>query len=316
MAAAGRDRRRSLSGPSTDIPARSTLRHADEIRIFAFWVRATAINQAALELPTPSGSSARIHRCFLIERLSTDPPCFFGSAWRFQPIVPRWRESQVNLVRRIVDKHIDRLNSGAARQRSLCRAVILILTSMVALVSLSSCESSHPKPATHSTDDPSQAHKAGVASTFNNSLDLLHDLLGDEKNLSKVLIIKHASPEVKELVKRISKTSKGGLESLDQFAKSGDAPAWDHLGLPPGERAARDSISKAKEHELLHSSGTEFDFQLLLSQAEALNYGAHLASVAAANDPDAAHASKLSALSRELSELRSDVLAHLRPHKQ
>ncbi|HZR20210.1 MAG TPA: hypothetical protein VFE51_23205 [Verrucomicrobiae bacterium] len=154
--------------------------------------------------------------------------------------------------------------------------------------------------------------KAGTAATLNNALDLLHDLLGDEKNLSKVLIIKEASPQLKELVKKISATAKADLKTLEAFQKTGDAPAWGHLGLPSGERATRAAISKSKEHELLHSKDSEFEFQLLLSQAEGLNYGAYLARVAAESDPNTAHASQLSAISRDLAQLRSEVLARLR----
>lgn len=154
--------------------------------------------------------------------------------------------------------------------------------------------------------------KAGTAATLNNALDLLHDFLSDDKDLSKILIIKHASPELKQLVKKISASAKANVKTLESFQKTGDAPAWGHLGLPPGERATRDAISKAKEHELLHSKDSEFEFQLLLTQAEGLNYGAYLAQVAAETDPNPDHASRLSAMSRELAELRSEVLARLR----
>jgi hypothetical protein len=84
------------------------------------------------------------------------------------------------------------------------------------------------------------------------------------------------------------------------------------LALPPGERATRDAISKSKESTLLHSKDAEFEFQLLLTQVEALNYGAYLAQVAAENEPQRDAASQLSGLSAELKDLHERVLAMLR----
>ena len=148
-----------------------------------------------------------------------------------------------------------------------------------------------------------------------NALCLLHDLLNDEKNVSKVLLIKHASPEVKELIKRIASDSGSDLKTLESFSKGGAAPDWDNLGLPPGEIATRKAISKTKEHELLHNSGKEFEFQLLLTQAEGLNYGAHLARIAAENETDDRRATQLRDIGQELADLHREVLTFLRkPH--
>jgi hypothetical protein len=65
----------------------------------------------------------------------------------------------------------------------------------------------------------------------------------------------------------------------------------------------------------LHSKDAEFEFQLLLTQAEALNYGAHLAVVAAANTPQTAHAREFSGLSAQLKRLYEQVIARLRKDK-
>jgi hypothetical protein len=184
------------------------------------------------------------------------------------------------------------------------------MATLAALLSLCGCGLIGAKEAKVTPSNLSG--QVGTTNTLNNALDLLHDLLGDEKNLSKVLLIKHASPALKQLVKNISAKAGDGLKVLESFQKTGDAPAWGHLGLPPGERATREAISKTKEHELLHSSGSEFEFQLLLSQSEALNYGTHLAQIAAQNDSNPAHASKLLVLSRDLAQLHSEVLARLR----
>jgi hypothetical protein len=184
---------------------------------------------------------------------------------------------------------------------------------VVVLILVCGCQSLQVSPASASSTKPISSQQiTDATTTHNNALDLLHDLLGDEKNLSKVLIIKHASPELKTLVKRISGVSAEGVKTLEMLAKTGGAPQWGRLDLPAGERATREAISKDKEHELLHSSGNEFEFQLLLSQAEGLNYGAHLAKIASVTAANPGHAAKLSVLGRQLEELRADVLSLLR----
>jgi hypothetical protein len=181
------------------------------------------------------------------------------------------------------------------------------------LILVCGCQSLQVSRASASSTKPVSAQQnAATTATHNNALDLLHDLLSDEKNLSKVLIIKHAPPELKTLVKRISGVSAEGVKTLEMLAKTGGPPQWGHLDLSAGERATREAISKEKEHELLHSSGNEFEFQLLLSQAEGLNYGAHLAKIASVTAANPGHAAKLSVLGRQLEELRADVLSLLR----
>ena len=73
---------------------------------------------------------------------------------------------------------------------------------------------------------------------------------------------------------------------LDQLTNADPGLNLHAMNLPPGEQAARYAEAKSKEHELLLSSGPHFEFNLLLTQAEALNYGWHLAKVAAENAPE------------------------------
>jgi hypothetical protein len=145
-----------------------------------------------------------------------------------------------------------------------------------------------------------------------NSLALLNDLLNDEKNLSKILIIKRNSKELKRLIVDISETSGDGAKMLQSFAKADPSINLKVLGLPPGEVATRKAIAKTKEHLLLHSKDDEFEFQILLTQSEALNYGAHLAKVAAENESNPRRAEELSRLSTHLSQLQVRVLEMLR----
>jgi hypothetical protein len=82
--------------------------------------------------------------------------------------------------------------------------------------------------------------------------------------------------------------------------------------LPPGETAARDATAKSKEHELLFSKGVNFEFNLLYSQAEAENYGQHLAAVAAKNSvrPDEQHL--FETISKTMEQFDKQVLDEMR----
>jgi hypothetical protein len=123
----------------------------------------------------------------------------------------------------------------------------------------------------------------------NNTASLLYDLLNNEKNVSKILIIKHDSAPLHGLIKAISATTGNAAERLDDLAKADRTLNLHDLGLPAGEKAARAAVTKTTEHDLLFTSGNEFQFNLLLTQAQALSYGSHLAKVAAENSsqPDA-----------------------------
>jgi hypothetical protein len=149
-------------------------------------------------------------------------------------------------------------------------------------------------------------------SVRNNSLALLADLLGDEKNLSKILIVKHGSDELAKLVKDISQTSGDGAKTLELLVKTDSGLDLKRTNLPPGEAATRKAIAKTKESILLHSKDAEFEFQLLLTQSEGLNYGVHLAMVAAQNEPSAERVRDFLRLSTQLRDLHERVLAMLR----
>jgi hypothetical protein len=158
--------------------------------------------------------------------------------------------------------------------------------------------------------DPPE-HRSPDPAIRNNSLALLTDLLNDEKHVDKLLIIKRDSPELKHLVKDISETAGDGAKRLEKLMKRDPALRKD-TDLPPGEQATRKAVSKTKERLLLHSHDAEFEFQLLLTQAEALNYGAHLAQVASENEPRPELAREFSDLSSQLQQLHEQVIERLR----
>ena len=190
----------------------------------------------------------------------------------------------------------------------------LELLALLLLCSLSACQTSTTPEATPPHVERKPAAKGMDLPTRNNALALLDELLNDEKHVSKLLIIKRESPELNRLIKSISETAGRGADRLKALAKKNPGHYLAATALPPGETATRESIAKVKQHLLLHSSGGEFEFQLLLTQAQALNYGSHLAKVAAANEPQPAVARELSALSARLNDLLEQVLAMMRPH--
>jgi hypothetical protein len=112
---------------------------------------------------------------------------------------------------------------------------------------------------------------------------------------------------VNHLVKRISEAAANGADHLKGFAKKDGSLNLEVEHLPAGERATRQAIATTKRNQLLGSSGEEFERALLLTQMEALNYGAHLAVVAAGSDAERGRSEYLLSLSQTMQQLRSEV---------
>jgi hypothetical protein len=143
---------------------------------------------------------------------------------------------------------------------------------------------------------------------------LLFDLLGDEKNVSKLLIIKRERAELKEVIKAISHSAGEAHKQLEKFGKSDPTLNLKDKGLPAAEVAARESISKAKAKELLTDKGKDFELKLLLSQNEALTYGEHLTLTAAAKETNPQRLQFLQNLTREMGQLRQRVVGVISGH--
>lgn len=184
---------------------------------------------------------------------------------------------------------------------------------LLALAGICGCHSPRSETVTPERAARATAGKQSFDSvTRNNALALLEELVNDEKHLSLILIIKRESPELKQLVKKISETTGNDAKLLQALLKAHPELQLPGNGLPPGEKATRAAISKTKEHELLHSKGPEFELQLLLTQTEALSYGAHLAQVAADNEPEPERAREFSNLGAEFKQLYEEAVAMLR----
>jgi hypothetical protein len=177
------------------------------------------------------------------------------------------------------------------------------------------CAGASGWPAPQAKDSAKDADKSdehNKIETRNNAASLLTDLFHEEKNVDKILIIKHNSAAFGQLVKSISKTAADGENKLEELAKNDKTLNLHALELPPGEKATRAAISKTKEHEMLFSTGETFQLNLLLSQTDALDYGSHLAKIAAENSSSPEQQKEFHALDVALKNLFDRVVARIR----
>jgi hypothetical protein len=182
-----------------------------------------------------------------------------------------------------------------------------VLVFSLALVSV--CAGATGRQAAGAKESSDTPNKVDVR---NNAASLLADLFREEKNVDKVLLIKHNSKELGELMKAISKTAGDGEKKLEELAKDDKTLNLHALELPPGEKATRAAISKTKEHELLFASGETFELNLLLSQTDALDYASHLAKIAAENSSSPEQQREFHALDVALHNLFHRVVARIR----
>jgi hypothetical protein len=140
---------------------------------------------------------------------------------------------------------------------------------------------------------------------------LLFDLLGDEQNVSKLLLVKRERAALGDLIKEISARCARAHKQLADFAKADGRLNLKNKGLPAAELKTRESIGKARGMQLLTDKSKDFELHLLLTQDEALTYGSHLAAVTAARETDSTRAKFLQQLSRDLAQLQQKVVAML-----
>jgi hypothetical protein len=198
------------------------------------------------------------------------------------------------------------------RGRWIGSRALWLVVSVIVLSVITGCESFQRSEAAARPAVSSTPTNAAAAAVRNNTASLLYDLLGDEKNVSKLLIIKRDRRELHDVIKRISVASGKAREEMETLARDDRTFDLKQTSLPPGEKAARESISSARTKELLHASGPELEFRLLLTQVEALGYAENLAVVAARNESSAKRAEFFSRLGNEMKTLRTDVIALMR----
>lgn len=146
-------------------------------------------------------------------------------------------------------------------------------------------------------------------SSRNNGYSLLHQLLDEQKDVSKLRFIKREPADLKELINQIAAASRSGARQLELYAQQDASLVLTDFRLPPAELAARKAMATTKENELLHESGDSFELSLFLAQAEAVSYASHLAKVTAAFEPQSDRAKYLTQLCNQMDRLHRQLLA-------
>ncbi len=142
----------------------------------------------------------------------------------------------------------------------------------------------------------------------NQGYSLLFKLLSDEKDVSKLLLVKKEQPDVGALLKKISEISGAAAKQLEAFSKADPHLHLEMDGLPLAEKQTRDLIGKTHAKELISKSGDKFELRILLTQAEALTYGAHLAVIIQGFETDSARQKFLADTSQRYQELHQSLI--------
>src|SRR5436309_3012741 len=75
---------------------------------------------------------------------------------------------------------------------------------------------------------------------------LFHGLMGDERRVSGILIIKDARKGTEKLIKEIAKTSDSAFKTLNQFAKEDKELRLDRDDLPAMENLTRKAMDSTQ----------------------------------------------------------------------
>jgi hypothetical protein len=171
------------------------------------------------------------------------------------------------------------------------------------LLLLSACATStKPPPATAITAEDQRF------AIRNQGYSLLFQLLSDQKDVSKLLIIKKENADLGALIKDISGISANAAKELENYAKADPHLHLNMKPLPIVEQQTRDLIAKTKAKELLSKTGAKFEVRIILAQAEALAYGAHLAAAIILNETDPERKKFLARISEEYQKLHQRVI--------
>src|SRR5687768_2890212 len=94
------------------------------------------------------------------------------------------------------------------------KVIITWTAAILALALLAGCATPPERALDPPTADPPARHSQ------KQNYSLLFDLMNDEKNLSKLLIIKNESRELRELVQAISNRAKTAVDQMLAFARA------------------------------------------------------------------------------------------------
>jgi hypothetical protein len=146
----------------------------------------------------------------------------------------------------------------------------------------------------------------------NEGYSLLYQLLSQERDVARILIIKHADPPVADVIKEIANTCGQAKKALDLFHEKDRHLNLEMTNLPQIEQKTRAAIESTVTKQLLTSSGKTFERRLLFTQAEAMNYAAHLAMVLHDQEDNPNRKDFLAKLSERCTTLHDRVIALLK----
>ena len=141
---------------------------------------------------------------------------------------------------------------------------------------------------------------------------LLYEILGQEKQVSQLLIIKRDREALGAVIDAIAETCGTAHERLAELAEQRPRLDLTDTGLPADEVQTRELIAATRRDLLLASSGKELELQLLLTQNEALTYAAHLADALSRSESNPERLEYVRALWKDLTRLLQETQALLR----
>jgi hypothetical protein len=140
------------------------------------------------------------------------------------------------------------------------------------LLATGGCALNHPSMAS-----PEASSNSDTAyQTRNHGYSILYKLMSDESNVAMLFWLKHADDSITILVKAVGERCQAAKKEMDEFPRSDKRIVFNVTGLPEVEQKCRDLEADEKRHELLSSSGKEFELSLIFSQAEAMSYANNL----------------------------------------
>lgn len=142
----------------------------------------------------------------------------------------------------------------------------------------------------------------------NEGYSLLYQLLSQESDAAKILIIKHADYPIPDIINEIASASGQAKKELELFQKNDQHLNLKMPHLPEVEQKTRAAIESTVTKQLLFSSGKTFEVRFLFTQAEAMNYAAHLAQVLHDQETDPLRQKFLATLSERCTMLHDRVI--------
>ena len=146
----------------------------------------------------------------------------------------------------------------------------------------------------------------------NEGYSLLYQLLSQESDAAKLLIIKHADPPIVAIIQEIASTCDEAQKDLKAFQKNDQRLRLEMANLPQIEQKTRAAVESTVTKELLFSSGKKFEVRFLFTQAEAMNYGAHLAKVLHDQETDPQRQKFLATIATRCTTLHDRVMELLK----